>query len=141
MKTILVPIDLGENAVNPALDEAARLATLEKAELVLLNVIPLMPTYVTAEISEEVLGRGRVRAVQALDRFVEDKRLGVPTRCHVREGHAAEEILEFARECACDLIVMASHDPGLSTYVLGSVAAHVVRHAHCSVYVVRTKAT
>ena len=35
------------------------------------------------------------------------------------------------------MIVMASHDPVLSDYLLGSVAARVVRHAHCSVLVAR----
>ena len=35
------------------------------------------------------------------------------------------------------MIVIASHDPGLVDYLLGSVAARVVRHAHCSVLVTR----
>ena len=35
------------------------------------------------------------------------------------------------------MIVIASHDPGLADYLLGSTAGRVVRHAHCSVLVVR----
>ena len=55
----------------------------------------------------------------------------------VRRGHAARDILSFASERKADMIVMASHDPGIVDYFLGSVAGHVVRHAHCSVLVVR----
>ena len=36
-----------------------------------------------------------------------------------------------------DLIIVASHRPGLQDYFLGSTAAKVVRHAKCSVLVIR----
>ena len=36
-----------------------------------------------------------------------------------------------------DLIVMASHRPELKDYLIGPNAARVVRHADCSVQVVR----
>jgi universal stress protein F len=55
----------------------------------------------------------------------------------VREGHPSTEILQFATEIGADMIVIDSHDLGLAGYFLGSVAARVVRHAHCSVLVAR----
>ncbi len=55
----------------------------------------------------------------------------------VRDGHPSTEILAFATEIGADMIVIDSHDPGLVDYFLGSVAARVVRHAHCSVLVAR----
>jgi nucleotide-binding universal stress UspA family protein len=36
-----------------------------------------------------------------------------------------------------DLIVVGSHRPAMKDYLLGTNAARVVRHAHCSVLVVR----
>ena len=36
-----------------------------------------------------------------------------------------------------DVIVMASHQPKFSDYLLGSTAARVVRHAKCSVLIAR----
>ncbi len=48
-----------------------------------------------------------------------------------------EEILKAAAESDCDLIVVASHRPALKDYLLGPNAARVVRHANCSVLVVR----
>jgi nucleotide-binding universal stress UspA family protein len=47
-------------------------------------------------------------------------------------------IVEAAREWTADLIVMGSHGRrGVDRLLLGSVAESVVRHAPCSVYVVR----
>ena len=42
-----------------------------------------------------------------------------------------------AEEKKAELIIVASHQPGLQKYFLGSTAAKVVRHATCSVIVVR----
>ncbi len=36
-----------------------------------------------------------------------------------------------------DMVIIASHRPDITTYLLGSNAAAVVRHAECSVLVVR----
>ena len=55
----------------------------------------------------------------------------------VRTGHSYKTILEVAKEKDVDLIIIASHRPGLQDYFLGSTAAKVVRHADCSVLVVR----
>ncbi|MCP3868497.1 MAG: universal stress protein [Gammaproteobacteria bacterium] len=48
------------------------------------------------------------------------------------------DILADAERSGADLIVIASHQPELSDYLLGSNAAKVVRHAKCDVYVVRS---
>lgn len=60
---------------------------------------------------------------------------------HVRHvvgrGTVYEEILRIAGEIGSDLIVIGSHRPELKDYLLGPNAARVVRHADCSVLVVR----
>ncbi len=55
----------------------------------------------------------------------------------VRVGHPYKTILEVAEEKEADLIIVASHQPDLQNYLIGSTAAKVVRHATCSVLVVR----
>jgi universal stress protein G len=57
----------------------------------------------------------------------------------IRTAHGStyDEILSAARDCGADLIVVASHQPGLSDYLLGSTAAKIVRHAKISVLVIR----
>jgi nucleotide-binding universal stress UspA family protein len=61
----------------------------------------------------------------------------VPTQRIVAEGKIYREILEAARTTRADLIVMGSHRPELEDYLLGPNAAKVMRHATCSVLVVR----
>jgi nucleotide-binding universal stress UspA family protein len=67
----------------------------------------------------------------------------IPTdiRAHqvVGAGNVHREILRVAGEIRADLIVMASHRPALKDYLLGAHAARVVRHAKCSVHVVRPR--
>jgi nucleotide-binding universal stress UspA family protein len=46
-------------------------------------------------------------------------------------------ILEAAERVAADLIVLSSHRPSVADYLLGANASRVVRHAKCSVLVVR----
>lgn len=55
----------------------------------------------------------------------------------VIEGHAGHTIVDYAAKNGVDCIVVASHRPGFQDYFLGSTAARVVRHAPCSVHVVR----
>ena len=55
----------------------------------------------------------------------------------VRMGHSHKTILEVADENGVDLIIIGSHQPGMEDFILGSTAAKVVRHAKCSVLVIR----
>ncbi|MTI10680.1 universal stress protein [Curvivirga aplysinae] len=52
-------------------------------------------------------------------------------------GNAYEEILRVADEVKIDLIIMGAHRPKMEDYLIGPNAARVVRHAKCSVLVVR----
>ncbi len=54
------------------------------------------------------------------------------------EGDPKSQILDAAKEWHADMIVMGSHGwSGLSRFLMGSVSEGVVRHAHCSVEIVR----
>ena len=52
-------------------------------------------------------------------------------------GGVYHELLRDATEWRADLIVVGSHRPVMSDYLLGSNAKTIVRHAQCSVLVVR----
>jgi nucleotide-binding universal stress UspA family protein len=54
------------------------------------------------------------------------------------KGHSGRTIIDQAERLGADLIVLGSHKPGLSDFLLGSTAARVVRHAPCAVHVLRT---
>jgi universal stress protein A len=56
----------------------------------------------------------------------------------VREGDARHVILECAAKWRPDVIVLGSHGrTGLDWFLLGSVSENVVRHAPCSVAIIR----
>jgi universal stress protein G/universal stress protein F len=55
----------------------------------------------------------------------------------VRYGVIYDEIVAQARKSEVDAIIMASAKPKFRSYFLGSNASKVVRHASCSVVVVR----
>ena len=52
-------------------------------------------------------------------------------------GHSGRTITDHARKIGADCIIVGSHKPGLSDFLLGSTAARVVRHAPCAVHVLR----
>ena len=62
---------------------------------------------------------------------------GVKTQRLVAVGKVYAEILAAATEINADLIVLASHNPEISDFLIGSNAAKVARHADRSVLIVR----
>ena len=79
-----------------------------------------------------------IEAAQQLDGFIaKNIPSEIVSRAVVANGTVYEEILKAAKETKCDFIVMASHRPELKDYLLGPNAARVVRHANCSVLVIR----
>ena len=62
---------------------------------------------------------------------------GVEVETHVASGSVYDGILQISEQTDADLIVLASHRPQMSDYLLGANAARVARHARCSVMVVR----
>jgi nucleotide-binding universal stress UspA family protein len=55
------------------------------------------------------------------------------------EGDPKSQILDASKEWHADMIVLGSHGwSGLNRFLMGSVSEGVVRHAHCSVEIIRT---
>ena len=137
-KTILIPIDVSsEERIfqgNKMIAAARKLAD-EDTEFILLSVVEDVPTYVAAELPKGILEKSRLEAASLLKSVA--KNAGLEARTEVRAGRAHSMILATAEEDKADLIVIASHHPGIKDYLLGSTAARVVRHADCSVHVVR----
>ncbi|MFO1090606.1 MAG: universal stress protein [Hyphomicrobiales bacterium] len=78
-------------------------------------------------------------ALERLSVMARDQAPSVAFTTVVREGSPANQILAVAQEVSPDVIVMASHTPGISNYIMGSVAGKVVRYSSVSVLVVRPK--
>jgi nucleotide-binding universal stress UspA family protein len=137
-KTILVPIDVWQTeAAGVALELARDLANIRGGKLVLLNVVARLPGYIAAQVPPGIHEKAKSDAVIGLKGLASKHGLADTAEVVVREGYVPREILDCAKKIGADAIVIASHDPGLSDFLLGSVAARVVRHAHCSVLVAR----
>ncbi len=138
-RTILVPVDLSDVEVaGPAIDEAVRQAEASGAALRLVNVQQILPATYMDYVPPDFDAQQRDWAEKELA-AVKAKIKLPPERVSmvVRIGGIYPEILAEADEWGADLIVIGSHRPAMSTYLLGSNAKTVVRHAKCSVLVVR----
>jgi nucleotide-binding universal stress UspA family protein len=140
VKTILVPLDTREESSwLRALPVAVDLARHHGASLHLTTVIePIEINLPGVPAPEEMTRKRRDHALRKLEQIASAHLpADFPHQLHAAVGNVHREILSTAERIGADLIVMASHRPALSTYLLGTHAARVVRHATCSVYVVR----
>ncbi len=135
-KKILVPVEPSHvERHEKALDMATALRENDASEIIALTVIEPVPGYFAmAETLPDLQLRAGEATLTQLQEFVSDRS---KVRTKVLHGHAASEINAFAESEGVDCIVIASHKPELVDYLLGSTAARVVRHAPCSVHVMR----
>lgn len=138
-KKILLPIDLQEQSSwQKALPAALEYCRAFGAELHLLSVFPDLPPGMQMYLPEDTESRLAHEAAAGLDAFVaEHLPEGVTVFKHLDTGSIYHCILETAERIGSDLIVMASHRPEMSDYLVGPNASRVVRHANISVLVVR----
>lgn len=137
-RTILVAIDLDEpSSWKKSLPTAVALARSFDASLALVTVVPDWNLILEAQHSpiayNEFLEAARTRIVQLADTVMAP----APITCHVESGSIYGGILAAADRVGADLVVLSSHRPEMKDYLLGANASRVVRHARCSVFVVR----
>jgi nucleotide-binding universal stress UspA family protein len=138
-KTILVPVDLGEvEAARPAIDKAVELAKGADSSLRLIYVRTIVPVtymeFMPPAFDEEQQADAEKRLA---DLAAGVKLPAERVSAVVRLGSVYNEVLDEAEKTGTDLIVIGSHRPTMATYLLGSNASTIVRHARCSVLVVR----
>lgn len=137
---ILLAVDLTDDSESPkGLAQALELVKLTNGDLRLVNVQPLLPAtfmeYVPADFDAEQERRAHeALAMVAAKIALPKERLSTA----VASGGVYHELLREATEWGADLVVVGSHRPVMSDYLLGSNAKTIVAHAECSVLVVRT---
>jgi universal stress protein F len=134
-RSIIVAIDVAQ--LEKAERLAAKAAMLVDAggKITLVNVVEEVPGYLTIDIPTDLMGQARADG-QAKLGALRDK-LGLDAQIEMRQGAPAHEILAAASANQADLIMLASHVPDFSNYLIGATADRVVRHAKCSVLVER----
>lgn len=136
-RLILAALD-GSTRTPLVLNHAAELAGQYGAALHLCRAvnIPLgMPVEAWSLTGEELSGRLVEQAQTELATL--RKTYSGPGDVHVRLGRPAQVICDLASELGADLIVIGSHGFDVLDRLIGTTAARVVNHAHCSVMVVR----
>lgn len=134
-KTILVPIDLAHAEKCKAMLDLAEKLGGKNPKITLINVVEDVPSYVAAQIPGGLMQKMGKNARTELTGIANAANSNA--KVEIRSGSPASGILSAAEDMAANLIIVASHKPGLQDYLLGSTASRIVRHAKCSVLVIR----
>ena len=145
---ILVPIDLADlPTMEKVLKAAVDQAKAAKADLTVMTVVPDMITGIdyryairgeTGGSEDYDLHAVVAEALERLNQVVADKTpKGMAVETIARHGTVYEQVLKVAEELGVDQIVIGAHRPAVSDFLLGPNTARIVRHATCSVNVIR----
>ena len=134
-KNIIVPIDVDDAEESKEMLGKVKEIAEKGVRLTTVYVVEDVPGLFTAELPDglvtEVAHKARAAIVEMLEA------VGLAADVEVRSGRPHHAIVSLADDLGADLIMIASHTPGPRGYLLGSTAASVVRHANCSVLVLR----
>ena len=131
---ILLPVVFDSEHKTEKSFTIARQLAGEGAKFTVVHVMETIPNFAASQIPEDVLASSRDQVADLLRKSAE----ALPgAESKLLHGHAARAIVDFAEQKGIDCIVVASHRPGMGDFFIGSTAANVVRHAKCSVHVIR----
>ena len=139
---VLCAIDISSDDQDAhVLKVAIQQASLRGTHLDVMTVLPdyglsLVGSYFDKNQHAKVEENAKDLLSEGVARHTENKQ-NPETRAVVATGSVYEQVLQLAKTTKCALIVIGAHRPELSDYLLGPNAARIVRHSHCSVYVVR----
>jgi len=141
---VLVAIDFSENSYL-AVEKAQKMAKFCGANIELIHVVEI-PTYPILEdvavmgmpgIWDDDIAKSLISASDnKLKKLAND--IGV-TSFKTVEGIATIDIVEYAKQNKCDLIVMGTHGVSGFKALIGSTTNSVVNHACCDVLAVKLK--
>ena len=129
MKCVVVPID-DDRSPEWMANHVISLYRQEPLRIFLLNVQPPLSSYIARFIRKSELNDfHQENGMRALQPMVERlDAAGVPHFDRVLVGRKAETIVQFARTCGCEQIILPRPSPGLlSNLGLGSVGSQI-RH-------------
>lgn len=137
---ILVPTD-GSPEGERAVEHALELATVHGASVHALYVINTasyagMPMETSWEGVDDLLRADAEAAVSGVEALASGR--GVDVTTAIVDGSPSREIIRYAEEEGCDIVVMGTHGRGgIDRLLLGSVAEKVVRGSEIPVLTVR----
>lgn len=141
-RRILVAIDFSENS-QPAINKAQELARVSGAELVLVHFVEIPVFPVLEDVA--VLGLPGLWGDDDAQKLIQASSYKLSklasqfdlSHFEVLAGIASRDIVSYANEKECDLIVMGSHGISGIKRLIGSTTNAVMNHASCDVLMVR----
>jgi len=130
---IIVSLALDHGISQSAL-QAARALRNENGQIIAVHAYEPVQGSVRAYLDEEIIQTAQKKVKAALAEKVKNE---PDVEAVLLEGHSGRAITDYAAQIGADCIIVGSHKPGLSDFFLGSTAARVVRHAPCTVHVLR----
>lgn len=153
MKKILIALDYDPTAQKVA-EAGFALAKATTAELILLHVVAA-PVYYSSEAYSPIMGFGGYFGTDFLQPNVmadlkkasldflnktKEHLNDLTIQTEVKEGNAAESILEVAKDLHIDVIVMGSHSKKwLEKILIGSVTEKVLHHTAIPLFIIPTR--
>lgn len=138
---ILLPVDILEKELTrKVIPHVESLARLSYAKIHFFHVLPVASAIVNAYSFgfEEFQDKAMEKAADWLRELIETIDLPKEQLSHsIAFGNPRDEIINKANEIGADLIIVGSRRPNITTHLLGSNAASIVRYAKISVLVVR----
>ena len=147
---ILVPIDFSENSLL-ALEHAALMARIFKADLYLLHVIETMEFAYNVydplllNKSNDEMEKFAINSLKKLAKKTCSEEMCIKNGIHliplVNKGRVISEILDTAKNFTIDIIVMGTHGvKGFNEYFIGSNAHKTIAVSPCPVITIHTNA-
>lgn len=134
-QSILVAFDMAHKERGVEILHRARDLSGHGGTIKVIYVLEDLPAFLEGHVPTDIIDEN----AEAIDRELHGivAKEGVEAHVLVRKGSAHRQILFAAEDMNADLIVIASHNPGLQDFFIGSTASKVVRSAQCAVLVDR----
>ena len=134
---IMVPVDLAHvERLEKALSTAADLARHYQIPICYVGVTTSLPGAV-AHTPEEFARKLEQLGQSQADKYGLQKVATHAVNSHDPAVDLDDKLLEAVKETGADLVVMASHVPGLVDHIFASNASYLASYAKVSVFVVR----
>jgi nucleotide-binding universal stress UspA family protein len=129
----------GSQVSEKATRQAAYLAKMAGAELLILHVVEISFAWYTGAFYQQIVDELREYGSKALERAAQlAQEQGVRARTTSVDGQSGIAIVRTAEREDADLIVLGAVGRSMVEQALvGSVSQYVVRHAYCPVLVVK----
>ncbi|WP_058911738.1 universal stress protein UspG [Entomohabitans teleogrylli] len=140
-KTILMPVDVFEMELSDKAVKHAEFLAQQDGVIYLVHVLPKSSKLILHGFAhdirrfEEHLEKetdGKLRQMQKHFSLPEERVIPL-----IRFGNVRDEINSVAEELDADIIIIGSRNPSITTHLLGSNAASIIRYARTPVFVIR----